>query len=391
MQEQLKQELQAELNAILDFWLQHSMDEKFGGFYGKLFNDNTPDPFAVKGAVLNAGILRAFAGAYNATKHPPYLEAAHRAFAYITDFFLDKEFGGVVWSVDYTGNPVETKKQVYAIARVIDAFSEYYKATQDQAAKERAKGLYSLLQLYAYDCVCGGYVQAFSRDWKEIKDMRMFTRDANEKKSANTHLQILDAYTNLYGIWPDEGLKTHLRDLLVVFHDKIIDKKTGYLQLFFEDNWQVKSTAICYGYNMVASWLLPAAAKALGDEALQEKFRGLSVQMADAAREGQDSDGGFWYELAPENKQLVAEKLWWPQAEAITGFINAWQLSANTAYLSYASQCWEFVRNNLLDKKNGEWFWGIGQDNTPMNEEKVGLWKTPFHNTRVCIEAIQRL
>lgn len=391
MQEKLKQELQAELNAILDFWLRHSIDEKFGGFYGKLFNDNTPDPFAIKGAVLNAGILRAFAAAYNTTRHPPYLEAAHRAFSYITEYFLDKEYGGVVWSVDYTGNPVETKKQVYAIARVIDAFSEYFKATQHQLAKDRAIGLYSLIQLYGYDCVHGGYLQAFSRDWKEVKDLRMFTRDANEKRSAATHLQILEAYTNLYTIWPDEGLKTHIRDLLVVFSDKIIDKNTGHLQLFFETDWKVKSNIVSYGYDMHASWLLPAAAAVIDDSPMMEKCKTLALQIADAAMEGQDADGGFWFEFAPEAKQLVAEKLWWPQAEAITGFISAWQLSGNPAYLQQAQQCWQFVSTHLCDKKKGEWFWGVRKDNSVMDEEKAGIWKTPFHNSRVCLEAIRRL
>jgi mannobiose 2-epimerase len=392
MQEKLKQELQAELSAILDFWLQHSIDEKFGGFYGKLFNDNTPDPFAIKGAVLNAGILRSFAAAYNATQHQPYLQAAHRAFSYIAEYFLDKEYGGVVWSVDYTGHPVETKKQVYAIARVIDAFSEYYTATQHQVARDRAIGLYSLIQLYSYDCMNGGYHQAFSRDWKEIKDLRMYTRDANEKKSTATHLQVLEAYVNLYRIWPDESLKTHIRDLLVVFPEKIIDKTTGHLQLFFETDWSVKSEAVSYGYDMHASWLLPAAAAVLGESnALLEKCRAAGLRLADAAREGQDLDGGFWFELTPGPKQLVTEKLWWPQAEAITAFINAWQLSGNEAYLQQAHACWQFVRTHLLDKKNGEWFWGVRRDNSVMDEEKAGIWKTPFHNTRACLEGIRRL
>ncbi|WP_119079820.1 AGE family epimerase/isomerase [Chitinophaga alhagiae] len=391
MQEKLKQELQAELNAILDFWLRYSIDEKFGGFYGKLFNNNAPDPFAIKGAVLNAGILRAFAAGYSATQHPPYLQAAHRAFSYMVEYFLDNEYGGVVWSVDYTGNPVETKKQVYAIARVIDAFAEYYKITQHKVALDRAIGLYSLVQLYSYDCVNGGYVQAFSRDWKDIRDLRMFTRDANEKKSAGTHLQLLEAYVNLYAIWPDEGLKTHIHDLLVVFYDKIIDKTSAHLQLFFENDWKLKSTHISYGYDMAASWLLPAAAEATGDEAMLEKLRPLALQMAEAGREGQDADGGFWNEFAPEHKHLVPEKLWWPQAEGIIAFINAWQLSNNPAYLQYAQDCWQFVCSYLQDKKGGEWFWGVRKDNTLMDEEKIGLWKSPFHHSRACLEAMKRL
>lgn len=391
MQEQLKQELQKELDAILDFWMQHTIDEKFGGFYGKLFNDNTPDPFAVKGAVLNARILWAFAAAYNVTRHQPYLEVAHRAFSYIVEYFMDKEYGGVVWSVDYTGNPVETRKQVYAIAFVIYAFSEYYKATHNNIAKERAIGLYSLIQLYSYDCVHGGYLEAFTRDWKEIRDQRLSSRDANEKKTMNTHLHVLEAYTNLYAIWPDDGLKTHIRDLLIVFHDKIIDKRTAHLQLFFDEAWNVKGSTISYGHDIAASWLLLEAAEMIQDEGMTEKFRSLAILMADAVKEGLDTDGGLWCEFEPEHKHLVTEKHWWPQAEAIVGFINAWQLSADPAYLQTARDNWDFVRQHLLDKKCGEWYWGVRKDNSVMDEDKVGMWKCPYHNSRACLEAIKRL
>ncbi|MRG43799.1 N-acyl-D-glucosamine 2-epimerase [Chitinophaga sp. SYP-B3965] len=390
MQEKLRQDLQEELTAILDYWQTHTIDERHGGFLGKLDNDNTPDPFAVKGAVLNARILWSFSAAYNVTKTPAYLEVATRAFNYISEYFIDKEFGGVMWTVGYAGDIVDTKKQIYAQAFVVYAFSEYYKASKIEKAKEKAIGLYSLIQLYSYDCVYGGYLEAFSRDWKELEDLRLSEKDENQKKSMNTHLHVLEAYTTLYSIWADPSLKVHIQDLLNVFFDKIIDRNTNHLRLFFDEQWNPTGNLVSYGHDIEASWLLLEAAEAIGDQALIERSKTVALQMTEAAKEGIDTDGGLWYEYKPEEKQLITEKHWWPQAEAVVGFINAWQLSKDPRYLEDAINSWQYIEKNILDKSKGEWYWGI-KDDKIMNEDKVGLWKCPYHNSRACLEIMKRL
>lgn len=380
----LRAALEKELYAILEYWEKYTVDDNHGGFIGKLQNDNTPDPFAQKGAMLNARILWTFAAAYNATKESRFLQTARRAYDYIVRHFCDKEFGGVVWSVDYAGHPVETRKQVYAIAFTVYAFGEYYKATQDEQAKELAIGLYSLIQLYSYDPLHGGYFEAFTRNWKDLKD-------TNEKKTINTHLHVLEAYTTLYSIWPDAGLKTHIVDLLKVFHDKILDLKTGHLRLSFNEVWSPQSTTISYGHDIEASWLLLKAAEATGEPALIERFKTIAVRMAAATLEGLDEDGGLWHAYDPEHDTLLAEKHWWPQAEALVGFINAWQVSGDESYLQHAENSWSFIENHILDKDNGEWFWGVKEDKSIMDEDKVGVWKCPYHNGRACLEGMKRL
>lgn len=390
MQEKLRQDLQDELTAILDYWQTHTIDLKHGGFLGKLDNDNMPDPFAIKGVVLNARILWSFSAAYNALKNPSYLEVATRAFDYITEYFIDKEFGGVIWTVGYAGDVVDPKKQIYAQAFAIYAFSEYYKASKNEKAKEKAIGLYSLIQLYSYDCVYGGYLEAFSREWRELEDLRLSDKDENQKKSMNTHLHVLEAYTNLYSIWADPSLKVHIQDLLNVFFDKIIDLNTHHLRLFFDEKWDPTGNLVSYGHDIEASWLLLEAADVIGDAALIEKSRTTAIRMTDAAKEGIDTDGGLWYEYEPGEKQLIAEKHWWPQAEAVIGFVNAWQLSKDPRYLEDATNTWQYIEKNLLDKAKGEWFWGI-KDNKVMDEDKVGIWKCPYHNSRACLEVMKRL
>ena len=104
-----------------------------------------------------------------------------------------------------------------------------------------------------------------------------------------------------------------------------------------------------------------------------------------------DNDGGLWYEYEPTNNHLLREKHWWPQAEAMIGLFNAWQITRDEAYLKRSVASWEFVKDHLIDKKYGEWFWGVKENYEIINEDKVGIWKCPYHNSRACLELIKRI
>lgn len=387
-----KKELQQELSAILKYWMQHTIDEKQGGFYGRIDNNNTCYADAPKGCVLNARILWAFSAAAIVTNDWGYAKMANRAFAYIRDHFVDHEYGGVYWSVTSKGEMLESEKQVYAMAFVLYACSEYYIAMHSEPAKQLAIELYTLLQEKSYDPVRGGYFEAFARNWQPIEDARLSNKDDSAKKTMNSHLHILEAYTCLYRIWPDAQLKQHIKGLLANFDDHIIDHNTGHLQLFFDERWQVKSETVSYGHDIEASWLLLEAAEVIADEVLIARMKTLAIKMAESVVIGLDTDGGLWYEYEPAHNRLVKEKHWWPQAEAMVGFYNAWQVSDRHEFLQYAYNNWAFIKQYIIDKKNGEWFWGIKEDHTVMlNQDKVGPWKCPYHNARACMEIIRRI
>jgi mannobiose 2-epimerase len=388
----LKNELTAELSRILKYWIDITPDNENGGFYGKIDNNNQIIQGAAKGSVLNARILWTFSAAYNHSPRQIYLDMADRAFRYISDHFIDNMHEGVYWLVDYKGHPLDTKKQVYAIAFTIYALSEFYRASGIEEAKQKAIDLFYLLAEKAYDPVKTGYFEAFTSDWKPINDLRLSAKDANEKKTMNTHLHVLEAYTNLYRIWPNKALKEHIETLLNNFFDHFIDDKTYHLVLFFDEGWNRKSGLVSYGHDIEATWLLLEAAEVIGGEAMIEKIKKISIPIADATNNGLDSDGGLWYEYEPADDHLIKEKHWWVQAEAMVGFYNAWQISGDEKYLNTVIKNWGFVKNKILDKHNGEWFWGIDQYGVVMHaEDKVGMWKCPYHNSRACLEIIKRI
>jgi mannobiose 2-epimerase len=387
-----KNELTDELNRIIRFWSENAVDPVNGGFYGKIGNDNQISPEAHKGAVLNARILWTFSAAYNHNHSQVCLVMANRAYRYFTAHFIDKQYGGVYWSVDHKGKPLDTKKQVYAIAFTIYALSEFYMASGIEEAKQEAINLFYLLVEKAYDPVQTGYFEAFTRDWKPMDDLRLSAKDENEKKTMNTHLHVLEGYTNLYRIWPNKSLKEHISVLLNNFFDHFIDHQTHHLVLFFDEDWHRKSNLVSYGHDIEATWLLLVAAVAISDKLMIERIKKITINIADATVEGLDTDGGLWYEYEPADDHLIKEKHWWVQAEAMVGFYNAWQISGDDKYLEMSLKNWQFVKDKILDKVNGEWFWGINDHGQLMpSQDKVGIWKCPYHNSRACLEIVKRI
>jgi mannobiose 2-epimerase len=389
--EKYKSDLENELFQILDFWQRNAIDKDNGGFYGKIDNDNTIFKQAPKGSVLNSRILWTFSAAYHLTQNESYLATAQRAFEYFRDHFIDKEFGGVYWTVDFKGNPLDTKKQIYALAFAIYGLSEFYISSKNEAAKDLAIELYNTILKYCYDHENGGYIEALTRDWKEIEDLRLSDKDANEKKSMNTHLHLLEAFANLYRSCTDEKLEEKITELIYIFFNHIIDPETHHLILFFDEKWNKKSQTVSYGHDIEAAWLIEEAAGIIKNKSLLQQVEQYAVTLAAAATDGLDTDGGLWYEYDIAKDDLIKEKHWWPQAEAMVGLFNAWQITRDEKFLQRSVSSWNFIQHHILDQKNGEWFWGIKEDKTVMNEDKVGIWKCPYHNGRACLELIKRI
>ncbi|MDD5149485.1 MAG: AGE family epimerase/isomerase [Flavobacterium sp.] len=388
----LKTELTAELHSILEYWSKHTIDQKNGGFIGQIDCNEHKKFQSEKGAVLNARILWSFAAAYSITKNEEHKRLAKDAFEFIITHFYDSEFGGIFWSINVDTTPKDTKNQIYALAFVIYGMTEYYAISKDERALEYSISLYKKIQEYSYDPIHKGYFEAFTRDWQPIEDLRLSDKDANEKKTMNTHLHIVEGYANLYKIWKDDTLKNDIIELLEVIETHFINKETGHLRLFFDENWIEKPDVISYGHDIEAAWLLLQCAEISEDAALIARYKKYAILLTDATIEGIDPiDGGLWYELEPEHNKLITEKHWWPQAELMIGFYNAYQLTNNQNYLDVVLKNWEFIKHFILDKQNGEWFWGVYADYSLIEKDKAGFWKCPYHNSRACIELIHRI
>lgn len=407
-------------NNILSFWLEKMVDKENGGFYGQMTGEGQLVKTADKGCILNARILWSFSAAYRVLRKPEYLEAATRAKDYIINHFIDKEYGGTYWSLDYKGQPRDTKKQFYAIGFTIYGLSEYARATGDREALDYAISLYECIEEHSFDREYNGYIEACTREWGEIADMRLSELDANYPKSQNTHLHIIEPYTNLYrcikelkaaescnyvpaigsvlpiGITvPDEfvvRLESSLRNLITIFTDKILNPETHHLDLFFDMDWTRQAGRLeSYGHDIECSWLMHEAALVLGDETVLRKVENIVLMVAKASEKGLNEDGSMVHEANLDTGYVDTDRHWWVQAENVVGWINIWQYFGDESALQKALRCWQYIKLNLIDREGGEWWWSRDPErNINRKDDKAGFWKCPYHNSRMCLELIER-
>ena len=408
-------------NNILRFWMDKMVDREHGGFYGRIDGHEVLHPEAEKGAILNARILWSFSAAYRVLGKPEYLEMATYAKEYFVSHFIDKEYGGVYWSVDYKGNPLNTRKQFYAIGFALYGMSEYARATGDREALECALQLFDCIEEHAFDSENNGYIEARTREWDEISDMRLSELDANFPKSQNTHLHIIEPYANLYRCLkefqassscdyvpvigsvlpitvavPQETffrVEAALRNIISIFTDRILNPETHHLDLFFEMDWTRGAGHLeSYGHDIECSWLMHEAALVLGDQEVLAKVEPIVREVAKASEKGLRPDGSMIHEANLDTGHMDDDLHWWVQAENVVGWMNIYQYFGDKDALSHAVRCWQYIKDNLIDYENGEWHWSRHPDGTLNTvDDKAGFWKCPYHNSRMCLEIIERV
>ena len=420
--DELKSQMQDVLqNNILLFWINRMTDPVNGGFYGRIDGEGNLHADAEKGAILNARILWSFSAAYRVLGKPEYLETATRAKDYIIDHFIDHEYGGVYWSLDSKGQPMDTKKQFYAIGFAIYGLSEYARATADREALDYAIQLYECIEEHALDHKYNGYIEACTREWGEIADMRLSDLDANFPKSQNTHLHIIEPYTNLFRCLQELRAKQHpnyvtsigavlpvgidvpletvarigasLRNLIDIFTDRILNPETHHLDLFFEMDWTRGAGHLeSYGHDIECSWLMHEAALVLGDKKVLNKVEPIVKMVAKASEKGLRPDGSMIHEANLDTGHIDDDLHWWVQAENVVGWYNIYQYFGDNDALEKALRCWDYIKTQLVDWENGEWYWSRHPDGSLNTvDDKAGFWKCPYHNSRMCLEIIERI
>jgi mannobiose 2-epimerase len=395
---------------ILPFWLANARDREHGGFHSFIGEDMKVRDDLPHGLVLTSRILWTFSAAYRAYRDPQYLEMARWAYRDLMDRFVDREDGGFLWAVRPDGKPAgppgggpgSGRKVIYGEAFAIYGLSEYYRATGDIAALQQAVEVYGLIEKNDHDAVNGGYFDVLDRQWKRVGEAPKGAPFGVAPKSQNSHIHILEAFANLLRAWPDEGLRGRERELVELTLSRIIDARTHHLILFMKDDWTPIGDGVSYGHDIELSWLLVEAAQAVGDPALVARARQESVAMARVANaQGIDGDGGVFTEGGPKGPTEM-DKEWWEQAEAAVGFLNAYQVSGDPGFLSDSMRSWRFIQDKLVDRQHGDWHNTLRRDGTPMMElpewgggtepaAKLSLWKCPYHNSRSCMQVIERV
>ena len=383
------QEIEEHLKTrLIPFW-ESLKDQKYGGYYGWLGYDLKLDKEYEKGCILNSRILWFFSSAYELLKEKNLKEDADYAYEFLKNYCIDREYGGVFWSVTYDGKPKDTTKHTYNQAFAIYALSSYYNATGCKDALDIVRGLQLIIEEKMTDEY--GYLEAFTRDFRPESNEKLSENGVLAEKTMNTLLHVFEAYTEFYRVTKDPFTGERLRFMMDLFADKVYNRELKRQEVFFDRTWNSLIDLYSYGHDIETSWLMDRGLEVLADPAYTEKLAPITAEIAEAI-----------YEKAYVNHSLMNEaekgvddttRVWWIQAETVVGFINAWQKKpGEKKFLQTAEDVWEYIRKYLVDPREGsEWFWCVEADGTPIHKPIVEPWKCPYHNGRMCMEVIRRM
>jgi cellobiose epimerase len=390
--EQLRKEISDNLTGnLLPYWSSKLVDTLNGGFYGRVDFNEKIYPDAEKGGILNARILWTFSSAFRILHDSSYLMLATRARDYIMNHFIDREYGGGYRTVKSTGEPGDTRKHILTESYFIYALAEYYRATGDNEALSAAINIFKSIEKYALDRESNGYFEVFTRDWKRSPDQLLAEKSPKDEKTMISHLHLVEAYAGLYRVWPDKRMEERLRNILEVFDEKVVDKKSFHTIYFLDKEWNATTQIDSYGHDIEASWLIVEAARLLKDTELTGHVEKLSLKIADAAAEGLMKDGSLLTEKDRATGHIKTVRSWWEQAETIVGYLNAFELTADEKYLEISVNCWNYTKQHFVDYKNGGWHSLVLETGEPAGSDKANYWTCPYHNGRMCLEVIERV
>lgn len=377
-------------NNIIPFW-NNMEDTENGGFFGYADFEGNPDKNSDKGCILNSRILWFYSATYRLLNKRELLEKADHAFDFLTKYFYDSRYGGVFWSVKADGTPEDTTKHTYNQAFAIYALSVYYQASGKKEALDLAYGIYRVIENRCRDEE--GYFEAFSRDFSPVSNEKLSENGVMAERTMNTLLHLLEAYTELYRADEFYAIGDSIRDILRIFKFRVYDGEKEICRVFFDKSYHSLIELESYGHDIEASWLIDRACRVLDDKAYYAEMLPVIKNLADGAYKNGLDTLGCAMNNECERGTVNEKKVWWVQAEAVTGFYNAYQNQPEKSeYLRTSEKIWDYIQEYVVDKKTGEWIENISPDNTVKQGQALAhAWKCPYHNGRMCIEMIQRL
>lgn len=390
----IKSEMDKEFKThMIPFW-KNMIDEKKGGYYGLLDQGLNLDVNAEKGCILNSRILWFFSNAYVTLKDESMLKYARHSYEFLKNAFLDKEDGGVYWSVTSDGQPLDETKHTYCQAFAIYGLSSYYKACKDEMALNLAYQLFGIVEHRCRDA--GGYLESFDRKFNPASNEKLSENGVMAERTMNTLLHVMEAYTELYLVLPDEKrsnvVKEKLIEILNIFRDKVYDPAKRRLEVFFDKEYNSLIDLYSFGHDIESAWLIDRTVDVLG-------YKDTDLDMADITsvlteNVYQCAYNGSSMPAEAEDGRVLEDRIWWVECESVVGFVNGYNKdNSKTEYLSAAYNIWQFIKENIVDKRAGsEWFWGVDINGKPMeNQDIADPWKCPYHNGRMYFEILNRL
>jgi mannobiose 2-epimerase len=416
----LLQELEfAAKEQLIDQWYPLVLDNDDGGYYSEVTREFNLGEKHDKMIVTQARHIwtNAKAAGFYSEKQK-YLDYAEHGFYFLRDKMWDYVNGGFYNLVTKEGEPVlrpGEEKTAYGNAFAIYALAEYYRASGNEEALELAKNTFYWLEAMAHDPIHQGYFNVLDVEGKPVERTAEWpsTSDVGYKDQ-NSSIHLLEAFTTLYEVWPDDLLRERLEEMLLLIRDTITTQK-GHLNLFFQPDWTPVSFKnrsreeiqkhyyldhVSFGHDVETAYLMLEASHALGfknDSLTLHKGKKMvdhSLKTGWDQKTGGFYDGGYYFNGENEISTVNDRKNWWAQAEGLNTLLIMSEVfpEDDLNYRRYFEQQWDYIQTYIIDDEYGGWYeWGLDQDPGGKDDLKGHIWKATYHDFRALKNVIKML
>lgn len=399
---------------ILEVWYPACIDLTYGGYLSEFSPEFEATDHQDKMIVTQSRHMWTNSKAYERYDNPEYLDYARHGFDFLSKKMWDNEFGGFYTLVDQSGNPknLEEGKNAYGNAFGIYGLSAYFKASGDSVALDLAQKTFYWLEKGSHDPDQLGYFQQLTRQGEAIpRNDSVPSTSVLGYKDQNSSIHLLEAFTELYSVWPDSLLRIRLDEMFHIIRDTIVNEK-DYMNLFFTPDWtpisfqdssreeimkHIYIDHVSFGHDIETAYLLLEAAEALGmqKEGTLQKTREMVNHVVeygwDSERRG-IYDGAYYFDPSAPPEIVLETKSWWSQAEALNSFLLFDGYFTGQGFDSLFVLQWEYIEDNLVDHTYGEWYTnGLDTDPDAKKSLKGQIWKSSYHNYRALANCLDIL
>jgi cellobiose epimerase len=384
-----RQQLQ---ETVLPYWYDTAIDWDRGGY---VLCDDARKGKCVpeeKQIVTQARMVWAFSLAHRlglSVGGRDYLKAAAHGVKFLRERFLDREYGGYFWSVHLDGTPRDLRKRLYGEAFVVYALVEYYRASGDREALKEARALFQVIQERAHDSVHRGWNEHFERNWTPLpaKDPQAIVEVAGYR-SANTHLHLMEAFSELFVETRDPAVKAALEESLALNQKYFYPLDPARSAFHFQPDWKPvtdpASAGLSYGHNVEFAWLMVRAEEALGRPPTWPHFH---QHVEHALRVGSDSVRGGIYNRGIGNEPATdRDKIWWVQSEMLAALSYGLRnRPEDPRYREALTRLWTWIQQHQTDPKSGIWLDTVTETGAPKASALAHNWKANYHDVRALV------
>ncbi|UWZ85956.1 AGE family epimerase/isomerase [Occallatibacter riparius] len=389
---------------VLAVWFPRAVDNEHGGFHSHFARDWKKLPSDGKFSVFQGRMtwVAAQVVLHEPARRQEFAPIVRHGVEYLKDVMWDTQDGGFFWGLDDDGKITPQfgdHKELYGMGFCIYGAAAAYQATHDEQALDLAKKGFAWMDQHAHDAEHGGYYEWLTRDGTPVP-MRIVNGRVESNgvgpvgfKSMNTHIHLMEAFTQLYEVWPDATLRARLEELLAIVRDKV-SVAPGVMNLYFTNAWQAIPDHDSYGHDVETAYLMLETDEVLHGKA-SEATESMAKMLVDhALAYGWDTkNGGFFHEGTTLGEPENTSKEWWVECEGLNALLLMHERygKQNPVYFDRFLEQWQFIRNHTLDAQDRGDFNLTTAEGKPLSEDKGSIWKAAYHDSRAFWNVSERL